>query len=150
MSRRILLPGLILLVAGGCSSEPQPAANVTKTSHQEEQMVAAGQRLYAANCARCHGLRAEGAPNWQKTDAKGKYPAPPLDGSGHAWHHPNSALKSVIKVGTVHMGGNMPAWGDKLSDADIEAVVAWFQSLWPQEVYQAWAEMDRRAEQDGE
>jgi hypothetical protein len=27
----------------------------------------------------------------------------------------------------------------------MEAVIAYFQSLWPAEIYQAWADIDRRA-----
>jgi mono/diheme cytochrome c family protein len=39
----------------------------------------------------------------------------------------------------------MPAFGAKLADADIEAVIDWFQSLWPEEIYLAWAQMDAAA-----
>ena len=38
----------------------------------------------------------------------------------------------------------MPAWGEKLSDAEIKAIVAWFQSLWPEEIYSAWLKMESR------
>ncbi len=39
----------------------------------------------------------------------------------------------------------MPPWGDKLSDADMEAIIAWFQSHWPDEIYDTWARMDAEA-----
>jgi mono/diheme cytochrome c family protein len=39
----------------------------------------------------------------------------------------------------------MLAWKDKLNDEEIEAIVAWFQSQWPDEVYAAWYQMDRGA-----
>jgi mono/diheme cytochrome c family protein len=33
----------------------------------------------------------------------------------------------------------MPAWKGRLSDADIEAVMTWFQTaLWPPDVYSQW------------
>ena len=38
----------------------------------------------------------------------------------------------------------MPAWKGKLSEAEMAAIVAWFQSLWPQPVYDAWYEMQQR------
>ncbi|MDO8595640.1 MAG: cytochrome c, partial [Sulfuricaulis sp.] len=107
-----------------------------------------GAKLYQENCATCHGAQAEGAPNWQKPGADGKHPAPPLNGSGHAWHHPLAVLKMTIKRGTMPMGGSMPAWGEKISDKDIEAIIVWIQSRWPDELYQSWLAMDEKARKD--
>lgn len=39
----------------------------------------------------------------------------------------------------------MPPWRDKFTEADIEAVIAYFRSLWPEEIHRAWADIDRRA-----
>ncbi len=114
----------------------------------DSALVARGAKIYRAHCAECHGANAEGAPNWHAKGADGKYPAPPLNGTGHAWHHPASALKWTIREGTAKLGGNMPPWKDTLPDRDIEAVIAWFQSLWPEEVYKNWVVMDGRARQD--
>lgn len=50
-----------------------------------------------------------------------------------------------IRDGTIRLGGGMPARGGKLSQAEIEAVIVWFQSLWPDEIYSAWLSLDRRA-----
>ena len=50
-----------------------------------------------------------------------------------------------IGEGTAKLGGGMPAWKGKFSEDDIEAVIAWFQSRWPEEVYQSWAFMDEKA-----
>lgn len=104
-----------------------------------------GGNLYQQFCASCHGQQAQGSPQWQRPDASGKYPPPPLNGTGHAWHHPMEDLKMTVRQGTLSRGGNMPAWGDKLSDKDIEAIIAWLQSKWPDELYGAWREMDARA-----
>ncbi|MDH5513298.1 MAG: cytochrome c, partial [Gammaproteobacteria bacterium] len=104
-----------------------------------------GAKLYQDNCAACHGTQAQGAPNWQKPGADGKYPAPPLNGTGHAWHHPLAVLNMTIKRGTLAMGGSMPAWEGKLSDDDIAAVIVWIQSRWPEEIYQSWRAMDEKA-----
>ncbi|MCR4301059.1 MAG: c-type cytochrome [Sulfuricaulis sp.] len=125
------------------AAPPEPSA-VNATSPEQMRR---GAQLYATNCAACHGAQAEGAPNWQKPGADGKYPAPPLNGTGHAWHHPLAVLKTTIKGGTMRLGGSMPAWGGKLDDADIEAVIAWFQSRWPDEIYQSWMAMDQKARQ---
>lgn len=101
--------------------------------------------VYRAHCAACYGSHAQGAPNWQKQGANGKYPAPPLDGSAHAWHHPQAALEFTIRQGTAMQGGSMPAWAGKLSDDEIRTVIAWFQSAWSDEIFRIWADLDLRA-----
>jgi mono/diheme cytochrome c family protein len=110
-------------------------------------MVNKGHNLYQKHCGACHGSEGQGAPNWQQVGPDGNYPPPPLNGTGHAWHHPRAALVRTIKHGTIAIGGKMPGWDDKLSDEDIASVIAWFQSRWPDELYQAWARMDQQSRQ---
>ena len=88
----------------------------------------AGQRLFLKNCAVCHGKQGEGAPNWRKPDKDGKNPAPPLNGTGHTWHHSTKSLTNTIKNGTAKIGGNMPAWKDKLSDREISLILIWIKA----------------------
>ena len=140
--KKTLLAVLGTLLLTGCEDRAQPVAAVRNT---DPQVLAQGREVFKKNCAACHGDRAQGAPNWQKPGPDGKYPPPPLDGSAHAWHHPTTQLKQTILEGTLKLGGNMPAWKGRLSEADMEAVIAWFQSLWPDEIYAAWADIDRRA-----
>lgn len=99
-----------------------------------------GAKIFQENCIVCHGQKAEGQKNWRKLNENDRYPAPPLNGTGHAWHHSNEVNANTIRNGTKHLGGNMPAWKDKLSDKDIMDVITWFQSKWPDEVYQVWSE----------
>jgi mono/diheme cytochrome c family protein len=94
--------------------------------------------LFQQNCAVCHGANAEGTSDWKKADANGNYPPPPLDGSAHAWHHAIPQLTRSIKEGGIKLGGVMPAFADKLSDQDILAVIAYFQSKWPDKIYASW------------
>ena len=68
----------------------------------------------------------------------GQYPPPPLNGSAHAWHHPIAALKHVILKGGAPYGGQMPAWEGKLTDAEIYALIASFQSYWSDDIYNRW------------
>lgn len=148
-----LLPVVILLAA--CGESPVPAKTggapvstppAAAAPHGlNAKLIARGGEIYKANCAACHGANAEGAPNWHLKGPDGKYPAPPLDGTAHAWHHPMSALKQTIREGTAKLGGSMPAWQDKLSDSDIEAVIAWFQSTWPEDVYRNWRALDEKS-----
>ncbi len=139
----LLLAGGLLLVACKPSTPPAPVAPARPAV--DPALLARGAALFKQHCAACHGNRAQGAPNWHQLGADGKYPPPPLDGSAHAWHHPYGALQQTIRDGTLRLGGSMPAWRGKLSEQEIAAVIAHFQSLWPDEIYQAWADIDRRA-----
>ena len=98
-----------------------------------------GSVLFKQNCAACHGVNAEATPDWKKTDSNGKYPPPPLNGSAHTWHHSKELLKKTINEGGAKLGGVMPPFADKLSDEDLDAVIAYFQSKWPDDIYQKWS-----------
>lgn len=131
------------------SMKQAPTAQVQLMRHHDIDQIQRGRQLFLNRCAVCHGGDAQGAPNWSQPDVNGKYPAPPLNGSGHAWHHSKAALVNTINNGTARMGGNMPAWQDKLSGQDINDIITWFQSLWPDELYVAWQRMDQMSQQSG-
>lgn len=111
----------------------------------DSQRVALGASVYRQHCARCHGDNGEGDENWRKRDAEGMFRPPPLNGVGHAWHHSKQWLKQMIQNGSEPGEGRMPAWRDRLNEAEIEAVIEWFQSLWPDEVYAAWYQNQQRS-----
>jgi mono/diheme cytochrome c family protein len=139
----IILISTVMIVA--CSDEQmgQTDKDVPKSSPVRKMdfaQITRGGKLFQQNCAVCHGKQAEGAANWQQMDANGKFPPPPLNGSAHAWHHPHKVLVDTIKNGTAKLGGNMPAWKDKLSHEQINDIIAWFQSKWSDEIYSAWYE----------
>jgi len=102
-----------------------------------------GRTLFAENCARCHGDTAQGAENWHIPDAQGRYPAPPLNGTAHAWHHPREQLERVIANG----GVTMPAFGGRLNEQQIADLVTYITSLWPDEIYEAWQHAQERRKQ---
>lgn len=102
-----------------------------------------GKQVYAQHCASCHGADAEGAANWTKRDETGRFPPPPLNGTAHAWHHPMGQLIHVIRFSRPNSA--MPAWDETLSPGDIYSVIAWFQSLWPEEVYATWHGINEQA-----
>ena len=43
-----------------------------------------------------------------------------------------------MRNGGAPVGGWMPAFGATLSDEEIDAVLAYVQSLWSDEIYRAW------------
>ena len=105
-----------------------------------DEQVRHGEVLYANTCAECHGPRAEGADTWRQRDEAGDLPAPPLNGTAHAWHHPLDELRAIVR----HGQNRMPAFRDTLTDEEVDAVIAWFQSHWNDEIYEAWLEYDAR------
>jgi mono/diheme cytochrome c family protein len=115
--------------------------------------IAHGALIYAANCASCHGQNLEGQANWRLRGPDGKLPAPPHDATGHSWHHDDATLFGVTKLGPAGFSGtayvsDMPAFGDKLDDADIWAVIAYIKSTWPDEVRARQAQIDRQAREN--
>lgn len=102
------------LVGGGESAAPATLPNYTS------EQIALGELYYGVNCATCHG--ADGAG-----DARAGVPA--LDGSMHAWHHPDGQIASIIRQG----GLNMPAVGPEWTDGEITAVLAYVKEWWTQE-----------------
>lgn len=111
--------------------------------------VTQGAAVYRDNCAACHGQRLEGQPNWRVRRPNGRLPAPPHDATGHTWHHPDQHLFDITKFGTAAIvGGNyttdMTAFGDRLSDNEIWAVIAFIKSQWPEEIRNRQARMNER------
>ena len=94
------MKNILLLAAGlflfSCSDETAqkaakekeviPAMSQVSTRGLSDVQVRRGRQLFLKNCTVCHGINGEGAPDWQKRGADGTYPAPPLNGTGHAWH----------------------------------------------------------------
>lgn len=114
--------------------------------HFDAVQVARGQALYESHCRACHGPEGQGQPgDWRQKGADGQYPPPPLDDSAHAWHHPTKVLHQVIKHGSPGGSGNMPAWKAVLTDAQIDDVVVYIKSLWSDEVYAVWHDIERRS-----
>lgn len=98
--------------------------------------VAAGQELYAENCASCHGSNLEGQPSWRRRLENGRMPAPPHDENGHTWHHADRLLFDITKegVGAIipNYESDMPAFETLLTDDEIRAVLVFIKSTWPE------------------
>lgn len=121
----------------------QPAAAATPAKQPEKNLEARklgaekikrGEEVYRKNCANCHGPNGEATPGWRTPGPDGRYPPPPLDGSAHAWHHSTETLEKMIREG----GPGMPPWAGKLTDQQIDDVIVWIKSLWPDEIYDIW------------
>lgn len=127
-----------------------PDADVAaETPHRwyEPSRVESGEEVYARNCAECHGARGEATLDWRRRAPDGSFPPPPLNGTAHTWHHPFRALAHQIKFGAPGGAGKMPPFEGRLTDEEIIDVIAWIQSLWPDEIYAQWWEIQRRSSQ---
>ena len=145
--RNFLLFGIVALMLG-CGDSVSPGASSgqhqinSKTGLVErnfdQEQIKRGESVYVANCIGCHGPNGEATPDWRKPGADGKYPPPPLDGTAHAWHHSTEVLKKTILKGTSPEIGSMPAWEGKLAEQQVDDVIVWIKSLWPDEIYDIW------------
>ena len=105
------------------------------------EVIELGQRVYAENCAACHGANLEGEPgfDWQRKKPDGTFPAPPHDETGHTWHHADTLLFAyTTNGGQVFLGETgvsaMPPFADVLSVQEIEAVLVYIKSTWPDSI----------------
>jgi len=80
-------------------------------SRDESAAVMRGRDLFLMNCAHCHG-----------DDAHGTDEAPDLT----AFHKSEARIASVVKNG---IKGEMPRFGQKLTDADVKMLIRFIRSL---------------------
>lgn len=119
--------------------QPMPLQAATGGRWYRSSQVVLGHAVFRSHCARCHGARAQGlVAGWKQRLPDGSWPPPPLDGRGHAWHHALPLLLQVIQQGGSLYEGRMPGFAGKLSEEEQLAAIAWFQSLWSDEVYHLW------------
>jgi mono/diheme cytochrome c family protein len=80
-----------------------------------EESLALGGSLFATNCATCHGVDGQGT---------GRIPA--LNVQGFLTDTPDAAIEQIVTLGV--SGTPMPAWGDRMTEAEIQAVVGFVRS----------------------
>ncbi len=92
---------------------PQPPAQPIIVT---EQLLATGQTLYAQTCSRCHG-----------TDGQGTRRAPALN--VQSFFDKVTTDQAMIQIVSLGVPGTaMPAWGDRMSVSEIEAIVAYVRN----------------------
>ncbi|MGJ7546766.1 cytochrome c oxidase subunit II [Variovorax sp. LT1R16] len=80
------------------------------------EILARGEKVYAANCAACH-----------QANGKGAGPIKPLDGSAKVLDPAHADQINVLLKG--QNNGAMPSW-KQLSDTDIAAVISFTKNSW--------------------
>jgi mono/diheme cytochrome c family protein len=132
LSRRgIILAGAAVLVLGIAA-----LAWSLLSGQERPARIALGRELYATHCASCHGADLQGEPDWQRPKPDGHMPAPPHDATGHTWHHSDEELFRITKFGMSAVVPSyesaMPAFGNVLPDREIEAILSFIRSTWPE------------------
>lgn len=146
-----VLAGLIILGLVGLALWWWLWPDESRANPNDPEQVALGRTVYAGHCARCHGADLAGQPNWRERMANGRLPAPPHDASGHTWHHPDAILFALTKHGLQPpyapkgYESDMPAFGDRLTDAEIWATLAYIKSTWPLEILRRHQQIDEQA-----
>ncbi len=126
MKTLVILSSVLFLT--GCFDSGDANAQATDS-------VALGETTFNQNCISCHGKEGQGlVKDWKKTQENGKYPAPPINGTAHAWHHSPKALLTTINNGGVKLGGWMPAFKDQLNETEKQGLLDYIHSLWPSEL----------------
>jgi cytochrome c oxidase subunit 2 len=82
----------------------------------QADLIARGEKVYAANCAACH-----------QASGKGAGPIKALDGSAIVTDADHLKTVNILLNGAA--GGAMPAW-KQLSDTDIAAVITYSKNSW--------------------
>ncbi|MBN2503210.1 MAG: c-type cytochrome [Anaerolineales bacterium] len=80
------------------------------------EMIAAGQQLFNVACKSCHGMDGYGTPM-----------APALNNQLFLSETPDAAIYQIIAGGISDT--LMPAWGSRLSDQEIQSLVAFLRSM---------------------
>ena len=124
-----------VMAMAGCAEQADPAQMAREAA------------VYAKNCAACHREKLEGQPNRRQKLPNGCWLAPPHDESGHTWHHSDRWLFEVVENGLVPpkvpRGHESDMPGDKLSNAEIRAVLAYIKSHCSEETLRKRGEMLR-------
>jgi mono/diheme cytochrome c family protein len=127
-AHRLLFPLVLAVLAGtgGLILRAQGNADAAKMKNPvaaTPESIAAGQQLYARNCASCHGRNGQGGPGNDLIPA-----APSLLGDGWTHGSTDGEIFTNIKNG-VAPDFNMVPFKDRLKDDDIWNVVNYIRSI---------------------
>lgn len=141
MKRHITGWLFVALLSVAAPQSVAAASPQTSMVSSDPEVLALGRRLFEQNCSPCHGKNAVGENpltplgGWRAVFG---HLAPALNGTGHAWHHPPSYHVRIIREGSTLKGSRMLGWDKRMSDFEMVAVIAYFQSLWPAHIKAAY------------
>lgn len=95
---------------------PQP--ELPPIASTDAEVIAAGQQLFSLACSNCHGSGGQGTPM-----------APALNVQSFLTGTNDQAIKAIISQGVPDT--RMPAWGGRLSDEELNALVSFIRAWEP-------------------
>ena len=142
----VIAVGIVLTACSSDAILPQsPDQTIQATSSGQAALALTGtprddfrdgSDLYIANCQVCHGDR---------NGFGGNDLAPPHNEKGHTWHHPDAQLREWVTKGKLGFGGPaMPAFEDKLSEREVDAILTFFKSWWDADQLESQADISQR------
>ena len=131
---------LIIFITSLFVFEMSNAHNHVPITRDSEANRFKGKVLYEQHCASCHMVNLVGAADWKGVNKDGHRKAPPLNGTGHTWHHNDEILHKIIKLGFAKLinnyEGKMYGFGEKINDEGIDNVLSYIKSYWADDIYQ--------------
>ncbi|MBZ0299878.1 MAG: cytochrome c, partial [Anaerolineae bacterium] len=118
LKRTLMMTLLVALMLPDCTNS---FAFLDRALIPTTDATTQGRQVFERICAQCHGANGEGDANALR--------APSLNASGEAWRHSQRRIRRIIENG----GRVMPPLRDQLSEAEIEAVIAYLRTLWTSE-----------------
>jgi mono/diheme cytochrome c family protein len=128
----LLLVVAVTFVLAACGGDPGAVAYPIAPD-------AGGELLYVENCQVCHASPATGGER--------QFDAPRHDADGHTWHHADRPLVEWVLDGVPGGSGAMPAFGERLTEAEVASIIAYIKSTWSPEL-QAWQTENSQAWED--
>ena len=117
-------------------------------TRDSEENILKGKKLYNQYCASCHQVNLSGAKNWKGFDEDGHRKAPPLNGTGHTWHHSDELLHKIIKYGFAKLikdyQGKMMGFGENINDEGIDNILSYIKSYWKDDIYEYQLEISKQ------
>jgi cytochrome c oxidase subunit II len=107
--RSVFIIASLAVAAFGMAACAPPENGIPDTG--EEELVRMGEQVYADRCAGCH-----------LPDGLGE---PPLDANPFVTGDPHPVIAIVL-----HGNGDMPAFGERLTDEEVAGVVTYIRNAW--------------------
>jgi len=121
LGRTALIVSGVVLVAIPFVGTATPLSNTPNPVQVTPDSIRAGSDIYEANCARCHGVDAQGGgPDANTTQVQ------PPSLRAHLSAHTDGDLFYFITNG---LPGGMPAWAGQLSETDRWNVINYLRSI---------------------
>ena len=115
-------------------------------TRDSEENILKGKKLYNQYCA--SPSKSFRSKKLKGFDEDGHRKAPPLNGTGHTWHHSDELLHKIIKYGFAKLikdyQGKMMGFGENINDEGIDNILSYIKSYWKDDTYEYQLEISKQ------